>query len=372
MARRAVFSAAIVILLTAAVIGAGAWWSNARGASPSPSSDVPVATTPVIRANLASTTQLSGTLGYSGATTLLNQGPAGILTSAPRPGQMITRGRSAYELNGTSVPLFYGPKPEWRTLAVGVAPGTDVRQLEANLVALGYATPQQVTVDGTFTWATEEAVVRWQRALSVPLTGQVQLGAVVYAPGPLRIVRVEQTPGAPVQPGQPLLDATTTTAVVTVAVPTARNYLVHDGDLVGIKLPTGSATTGRITSIATVATGGQNSSGGGSDTGGAGPTQASVEAVVALTHPQAADGFDQAPVTVTITDRTVRNVLAVPVTALVALSSGGYGVYVHSGARTSRHLVAVTPGLFATTLVQVTPSQGSELQAGDRVEVPSP
>ena len=36
--------------------------------------------------------------------------------------------------------------------------------------------------------------------------------------------------------------------------------------------------------------------------------------------------LDQAPVDVSITTATVRNVLAVPVNALVALASGGYAV----------------------------------------------
>jgi len=60
-------------------------------------------------------------------------------------------------------------------------------------------------------------------------------------------------------------------------------------------------------------------------------------------------------------------VLAVPVTALVALASGGYGVYLREGA--GRRLVGVTPGLFSSTLVEV---EGPDLHEGATVEVPSP
>jgi hypothetical protein len=93
-----------------------------------------------------------------------------------------------------------------------------------------------------------------------------------------------------------------------------------------------------------------------------------VSALVRLDHPAAAEHLDQAPVTINVTDRSVHGVLAVPITALVALAGGGYGVWVDGAdGPTGRHLVGVTPGLFATTLVQVT---APGLSAGDKVEVP--
>jgi hypothetical protein len=87
---------------------------------------------------------------------------------------------------------------------------------------------------------------------------------------------------------------------------------------------------------------------------------------VALDHPAVAAHLDQAPVTVNVTDRKVSGVLALPITALVALAGGGYGVWLDSAR--GRTLTAVTPGLFATTLVQVT---ATGLRPGDRVEVPA-
>ena len=56
---------------------------------------------------------------------------------------------------------------------------------------------------------------------------------------------------------------------------------------------------------------------------------------VKLTDPEAAGTLDQAPVTVNITTGTAPNALAVPVTALLAQSSGGYVVEV-VGARGTR------------------------------------
>jgi multidrug efflux pump subunit AcrA (membrane-fusion protein) len=89
---------------------------------------------------------------------------------------------------------------------------------------------------------------------------------------------------------------------------------------------------------------------------------------VTLTHPSAAGTLDQAPVTVQITTASISNALVVPVGALLAQSSGGYAVEV-IGAGGTRHLVAVTAGIFddAAGLVQVT----GALTPGQRVVVPA-
>jgi hypothetical protein len=89
-----------------------------------------------------------------------------------------------------------------------------------------------------------------------------------------------------------------------------------------------------------------------------------VAATVALARQVAGADLDQAPVEVRVTDAAVKNVLAVPITALVALAGGGYGLYLLDD---GRRLVGVTPGLFADTLVQV---QGDGLREGATVEVP--
>jgi multidrug efflux pump subunit AcrA (membrane-fusion protein) len=71
---------------------------------------------------------------------------------------------------------------------------------------------------------------------------------------------------------------------------------------------------------------------------------------------------------VSITDRTVRDVLAVPVNALLAQAGGGTAVEVVAGDGT-HHLVRVRPVLFddAANMVQVS---GPGLAAGQHVVVP--
>jgi hypothetical protein len=87
-------------------------------------------------------------------------------------------------------------------------------------------------------------------------------------------------------------------------------------------------------------------------------------------NPAATGTWDQAPVQVSITTASVRGALVVPVTALLAQSSGGYAVEVAGAGTNNNHLVAVSLGLFddADGLVQVT---GSGLAAGQEVVVPS-
>lgn len=139
-------------------------------------------------------------------------------------------------------------------------------------------------------------------------------------------------------------------------------------------LPDGvSTTTGVVSAISPVAGPGPGAgspdpgaSPGPGSGGGSGNGQATVQVTVRLTDPGVAGVADQAPVTVSIVSAQAHGVLAVPVSALVALAGGGYAVEVVAGA--GRVLVPVRTGLFASTLVQVS---GPGLRTGQEVEVPA-
>ena len=345
---------------------------------------IPVASAPVVRVDLTNTAQVSGSLGYAGSYTLVNQEQGTAYTALPAVGATIRRGQELYAVDGTPVFLFYGDTPEWRALSAGVAPGADVAQLNRNLIALGYGAG--LTDSEYFTDATAYAVGLWQAARGLPVTGTVPLGQVAYAPGTLRITGVTPSLGATPQPGSQLLTATSTVPVVNAAVPVSQEYLVRPGDQVTVTMPDGVTTTpGVITSVSSVATAAQSggsgapSSGpspgpGASGSGGSGSGgQATIQVTVRLTHPASAGNLDQAPVTVNIVTAQAHGVLAVPISALVALAmggngevGGGYAVEVVHGSAAS--LVAVHTGLFSSTLVQVS---GPGLAAGMNVEVPS-
>ena len=357
----------------------------ATGSSAEQARDVHrLATAPVVRTDLTNTVQVSGALGFAGSYTVANQMTGTAYTALPAPGQVLRRGQRLYEVDGSPVILLYGPRPEWRDLYLGVTPGPDVIQLDANLIALGYASPASLTVSDTFTAATSFAVQRWQAALGLTVTGVVPAGQVAYAPGPLRVASLDVTLGAAAQPGTAVLAATSARPVVSAALPVGQEYLVHRGDRVSVTLPDGTSTVpGVVTGISRVASAGSGG-GSGDGSGGSGAVAPSpgpsapggsggsgsgdtVQLTIRLAHPRAARGVDQAPVTVNIVSARASGVLAVPVSALVALAGGGYAVQVVSGG--AAHLTGVHTGLFSSSLVQVA---GPGLRAGLNVEVPAP
>jgi multidrug efflux pump subunit AcrA (membrane-fusion protein) len=238
--------------------------------------------------------------------------------------------------------------------------GADVAQLNHDLVALGCV--DRADVDSAwdeFSWATKAGVEKLQDHLGVDQTGELLLGDVVFLPTAARVTTLQATLGAPAT--GPVLSASSTARTVSVALAPDLRSEVKKGDRVRITLPDGSATPGRVTSVGKVATVSSDNSGG-SDSG---PT---VPVHIRPTDPAATGSLDQALVEVGITDQTVNNVLAVPVSALLARAGGGYSVEVVDGDGT-HHLVRVTPGLFddAAGMVQVS---GAGLTVGQHVVVP--
>ena len=290
----------------------------------------------------------------------------GAFTWLPAPGVVIQPGQQLYAVNGHAVILLQGSQPAYRQLCPGVS-GDDVRQLEQDLIALGYANAASLAADGQFTAADAAAVRRWQAALGVPQTGAIRLGEVVFSGGPVRVSSVRVGLGVPAGAGTAVLDLTATQHTITAQVDTSEQQLVRAGDQVSVLMPDGHTTVqGTVSDVSRVATSPQNQGQGqGQGQGGA---QATVAVTITLANEPAAGTLDQAPVYISIATATQRNVLAVPVTALLAQPDGGYAVTVLGGG--GHHLVVVQPGLYSDGgLVQVS---GASLQEGQLVEVPKP
>jgi HlyD family secretion protein len=391
--------AGLLVAVLVLVLVAGGGWAVARGgllgrsAAATATAEVPTGAAAVTRTDVVERQQVAGTLGYGDSFTMVGQSAGaggssgaggggqaqgGILTGVPAVGAVVGQGQALYEVDGHPVPLWYGTRPAWRAFGLGMSDGPDVRQLEANLVALGFDPDRVMTVDQHFSWATAAAVKRWQLATGRAQTGVVALGQVVFWPGPIRVTTVTATVGAPVGAGTAILTATSTRPVVTIALDPALQQLVRRGDRVLVTLPDGATIPGTVTTVGRVATqpgsgtgqGGQDQGGQGQGQGanGNGPEQATIQVTVRLADQRAAANLDQAPVQVAITTQAARGVLAVPISALLAQPGGGYAVELVEGA--SHRRMVVRTGLFDDTagLVEV---QGAGLAEGMKVEVPA-
>ena len=163
-------------------------------------------------------------------------------------------GTPLYRVDGKPIVLMIGKLPAWRTLKTGVSDGPDVRQLELNLVELGYDPKGKIVVDEHFGPATKAAVERWQKDLGVSRTGAVRLGRVVFLPGQRRVSSLATQVGARLSVGATVMETTSRRQVVTVALETTKRSLVEVGDVVTVELPDGGEVAGEITGIGSVAT----------------------------------------------------------------------------------------------------------------------
>jgi len=310
----------------------------------------------VTQRSLSSQTRVDGTLGYAGNYSVVNH-RSGTITALPAVGRVVKQGQPLYKIDGSPVILLYGSTPAYRDLRQGES-GADVRQLNADLVALGYASEAELSpTSEKFGWRTRVAVEKLQADLGVDETGRLALGTAVFLPTAVRITALSATLGAPAGPGA-ILTATSTRHQVTINLDAAQQAEVKVGDAVTITLPSGRVTSGRVSAVGSVASTASDDSGT--------PT---IDVKVRLLYQAAAGRLDQAPVGVLITTASVKHALVVPVSALLALASGGYAVEVVNAAGVHR-LVPVSLGLFddADGLVQ---ASGSGLRAGQRVVVPA-
>jgi peptidoglycan hydrolase-like protein with peptidoglycan-binding domain len=314
-------------------------------------SDRPAATGKVTRQTLADTQSQDGELGYGTATTVAGR-LAGTVTGLPSSGSTLKRGQAVYRVDNTPVVLLYGALPAYRALSPGTK-GVDVKQFEQNLYALGY---RGFTVDKTYSSTTAGVVKKWQGRLGLPKTGTVELGRVIYATGAVRVDTLKAAVGDAAQPGQSLLTYTGTARVITVELDVSDQRLAVRAAAVSVTLPNGKTTSGKITKTTTVIkpAEGQN------------PATTKIQVTVTVDDKKALAGLDQASMSVGFKASERKDVLTVPVAALLALAEGGYGVQVVDG--TATRIVAVRIGLFAGGRVEVS---GDGLTQGMTVGMPS-
>jgi peptidoglycan hydrolase-like protein with peptidoglycan-binding domain len=346
---------ALRVTAAAAVVGAaaagGAWLllPDDGQTAPSQANDrIPLGVATVQRRDLVDRQDVDGTLGF--ATTEVAVAPAaGTITRLRDEGTTVRRGWSLLSVDAQATGwVLYGKRPFYRDLTPGMDDGSDVRQLERNLKALGY---DPGTVDADWTSATTAAVKDFQEDRDLDETGTLKADTLIVSDGPARIGAHQAEVGDAVRPGAPVTKLTERTPRVTASTDAGVAATLRRGAPVSVTLPDGREVRGAIRSVGTVAKPGEQ---------GEGPKVSVSIRLRSQRHLR----LDGAPVTVSLATGTTKDALAVPVTALVATGTAKYAVQLSA----SRRLVGVTLGAFADGWVQV---DGGGLRAGDRVVVPA-
>jgi len=268
---------------------------------------------------------------------------AGEIVFLPGPAQVLER---------LAMPGDYAGGNVLRVSSGEAAHGPDVLQLEQALVALGYDAEGALIADGQMDAATIQAILALQEAIGQEPDGIINLGDVVFLPDPARVTSALRTVGSSVSVGSEVLLASLSEKLVQMGLPANYQGMVAVGDVVVVELPDDTEVPGTVIYRSNTATPGQN------------PT---FEVWIALDDPTVGQDLDWAPVDVHVVADSVKNVMAVPVSALVALLEGGYGVEVDAGQGQTRY-VGVEIGFFGSNnMIEIT---SSEIKPGDQVVVP--
>ncbi|GAB1692368.1 hypothetical protein KRM28CT15_41710 [Krasilnikovia sp. M28-CT-15] len=295
-------------------------------------------------------------LGYA----IGRQPPPGAYVAADRgPGRASTPGNStdpAKEAHpaktaapGTGADVGTGADPGTKAEPGGAAAPTGEAAPDRNAAPGTTAGVRVRAGDGVLTSGLIAAIKRWQTDTGLAVTGTIAVGDVEVLPGAIRVQSVEVQPGSPAN--APLMSVTSTRKVITVAAEPADAGSIDRGDRVTVALPDDRTAAARVLAVGRALA---PADGDGS------PPKLTV--TMTVDDPKTIAKLDAADVEVRVAGRTVKDVLAAPVEALVALTEGGYAVQGPHG------LVAVRTGMFADGWVEIT---GAGLTEGTTVVVAS-
>ena len=271
--------------------------------------------------------------------------------------------------------LLYGSKPSWREFKSGMSDGVDVLQLKENLLVLGYGTLNELDMDDKFTPAVEDSIARMQRDYGFQVTGRFAFGEVLFVPGPSFIEASQAFPtvGAAISQNSTLVflipmqeveteiaedggfsEVTVSLQGVSTQIEVGDQDLLSLGSEVEIELPDEQIIMGTVSSVGEVAVVPQ-------DGQGSPYLEVEIDLLKGIDYRQ----WTGAQVNISVTKSVATNVLAAPVTSLLALLGGGYALEV-VGNGASR-LVAVEVGTYADNWVEV---RGADLDENTEVVIP--
>jgi len=321
-----------VLQLQEALIALG---YDAGGALEANGTFTPETTQAVLEFQTATGQEVDGVVDFGEIVFL--QGPSQVIENFALPGDLagasvmsITTGNAAY--------------------------GIDILQLEEALVDLGYDAGGTLEADGTYTLETYQAVLDFQAAAGLEPDGIIDLGEIIFLPGEVRITAQLTTKGSSIGQGTPILGISLSEKVVYMALPANDQGVLAVGDAVSVEMPDNALVPATVVFVSQTATSGQNQW-----------DPAWFEVRIELDDSSVAAGLDEAPVDVIIVSDSVSDVMAIPVSALVALLEGGYAVEVDTG-NGQVQLIAVEVGFFSSNnLIEIV---SGDLEPGDQVVVP--
>ncbi len=272
--------------------------------------------------------------------------PSAILTSLLDVGARADRGTVLYTADQQPVVALIGDLPAWRTLEQGVDDGADVRQLEENLVALGYG--DDLDVDETFTADTAAAVEAWETDLGrAAPDGVVSIGDVVFLTAPGDVLGHEASVGDTLEAGSPVMTVGSEQRIVVADVDATEAGGWTAGSTVDLEWADGTTTEGTV-----IGTGSEVSDG-------------QVELTVAVKSDSGSgDRRSGAEATVTLVDAQRNGVIAVPVAAIID-DRGSPAVRVAQDDGPDQ-IVPVDTGLVADGWIEIT----AGLDGGEEVRLP--
>ena len=266
---------------------------------------------------------------------------------------------------------MYGEHPAWRSFEIGMSAGDDIYQLEQNLVSLGYDKDKSILIDREFDENTHKAVEAMQSLMGVSVTGKLSFKDILFIPGP-SVVQYSSSHaelGAMIVTTNPVLglipiekvieksgepEVTKSLQKVNSSIEVANQDLVGVGLSVSIELPDENIIAGTISDIGEIAVIPLGNQG-----------EPYLEIVIAIDEVESFPEWTGATVTVSVTKKLASDVLAAPVTSLLAVLGGGYAIEIIENGLTK--LVPVSVGLYADGYVEI---DGDGIKEGTEVIVP--
>jgi len=229
-----------VVVVGALAAGGGVYLSKRSSDHASATTVAPLSTTEVAQRDLTIYDETTATLEYTASATVSSP-VAGTVTSVVSAGDTITAGTVVATIDGSPVVALFGDVPPYRDLSTSSTDGIDVRQLETNLVSLGFDPTGDIVIDENYDSATKAAVERWQTALGIKVTGKVPESLVTYIPGSLLVDKVSATVGAASSAGSALVSGRQTERAFPVVAYAGDNATTIGGDAApGTQVVTGT------------------------------------------------------------------------------------------------------------------------------------